>query len=101
LLAALNAKKDSSSRGFMLTGITEALVKISRGTIWKILPKSVTKNIDPDSPMGDSICIIFILLIAVFLVWLVIAVGEQVAIDSCLDLGGKWDYENNLCITQN
>lgn len=82
----------------MLTGIFEALVKISRGLIWKILPNSFTKNIDPDSPVGDSICIVFILLAAGFLVWLVLILGEQVAIEHCLDLGGQWNYESNKCI---
>lgn len=78
--------------------IFDALVKISRITIWKILPKFITRNIDPDSHAGDSICIIFILLVVVFVVWLAMFVGAQVAIDSCLDLGGKWDYEKHTCI---
>jgi hypothetical protein len=85
----------------MLTEIFQALVNIFRGAIWKILPTAIAKNIDPDSPVGDTICIIIILSITVFVVWLVMFVGEQVAIDSCLDLGGKWDYENHSCITQN
>jgi len=60
----------------MLTEIFDALVKISRGTIWKILPKSVTKNIDPDSPVGDTICIICILSLVVALTWLAMVISS-------------------------
>jgi hypothetical protein len=82
----------------MLTEIVQTLLKLSRSIVWKILPESVTNNIDPDSSVGDTICIVFILLITLLVMWLVMAIGEQFAIDSCLDLGGKWDYEINSCI---
>jgi hypothetical protein len=34
-----------------------------------------------------------VLVIIVFLVW----IRWQMAIDSCLDLGGRWDYSKNEC----
>jgi len=81
----------------MITELLEALVKISRVTIWKILPKSITNKIDPDSAMGDSISVIILLSIIVFAAWVVIALGEQIAIDSCLDHGGRWEYQIGEC----
>jgi hypothetical protein len=81
----------------MITEILEALVKLSRVTIWKILPKSITRHIDPDSPMGDSISVVILLLFIIFIAWVIVFLGEQVDIDSCLDHGGRWEYKIGEC----
>lgn len=41
-----------------------------------------------------------IILIALAVLFVELLLGTDLAIDTCLDRGGKWDYENERCVYQ-
>lgn len=40
-----------------------------------------------------TILLFFVVIVPMF-------TGDHFAIDTCLDRGGAWDYENRLCLTE-
>ena len=66
----------------MIAEILQALVNVSRGLIWKILPKSISQKVDPDSPMGDSISVVIILLVIIIAAYFLIYFGDQSALSN-------------------
>lgn len=79
-------------------GILEILVRFFRRLILKVIPKPISRHIDPDSILGDAIGLVGSVLTIIFCVYLFTLVAQEISIDRCLDSGGKWDYEVEKCI---
>jgi len=67
-----------------------------------ILPSPLKDKFEPDSNLGDFIGFgLLIMLLSIVIFIIVLATGhnitKQVKIDSCLDNGGKYNYQANLC----
>jgi len=78
--------------------ILEILVRFFRRLILKLLPKSISKHIDPDSILGDAIGLVGGVATIILCVYLFTLVAHEISIDRCLDSGRKWDYEVEKCI---
>jgi hypothetical protein len=67
-----------------------------------ILPSPYCEKFEPDSNFGDFIgfgILVILLSLAIFIVASISTteVKEQLEIDKCLDNGGKYNYQTNLC----
>lgn len=52
--------------------------------------------IDAQSKKKKVVTISLVCTLLVILIFFILS-SRTVSIDSCLDLGGAWDYENNIC----
>jgi len=67
-----------------------------------ILPASLKARFEPDSNVGDFVgfgllIILFCTVITATTLYISSAGSKQFKIDSCLDSGGKYNYQEDLC----
>jgi hypothetical protein len=62
-----------------------------------LLPKSWQMEIADNSDLMHAIAIIFWVVIVVIVIFVVMQFFEFLQIDSCLDSGGRWNYEKEVC----
>jgi len=78
------------------------LVRHLAKLIKAILPSPLKEKFEPDSNLGDFIGFgMLIMLLSIVMFTIVLAAApettKQLKIDSCLDSGGKYNYQTNLC----
>lgn len=86
------------SIGDILAFCTRPLARLVKAA----LPSPYREKFEPDSNLGDFVgfgILAIFLALAIFIIASVASpkVKEQLEIDGCLDNGGRYNYQTNLC----